>query len=197
VLAASGVGRPAKSAASTSVRNPHFPDGGTFVRPLVASRADAAFATVGVGHPVESLADVGRPDAMCAEYKRPDGVAFTLQVCTNSIEPAVPNSSRHLLAKRDDRAALADEPEHCRPEVAVVALRLPLPRRTERLTGARPRPDWSVVGPPGESECKGPAADPREKMDGMMSSKVICRDGSDVPLIDHPIRDQAFPNQLP
>ncbi len=83
----------------------------------------------GVGHPVQPLPDVRRADAVCAQYDRPAGVAFSLQVCEYSIEPTVPNRTRNLLAKDDARAALADEPEHVGPEMTLVAGAFPLPRR--------------------------------------------------------------------
>jgi hypothetical protein len=46
---------------------------------------------LGVGHPEQSLSDMGRADAVCAKYCRPAGVTFSLQVCLYSIEPSVPN----------------------------------------------------------------------------------------------------------
>jgi hypothetical protein len=72
------------------------------------------------------LTDVRRADAVCAQYDRPAGVAFSLQVCEYSIEPSVPNRACNLLAKDALRATLADEPEHFRPEVAIVGSTLPL-----------------------------------------------------------------------
>jgi len=81
---------------------------------------------VGVAHPVQPLSDMRRPDAVCAQYKRPAGVAFRLQVCEYSIEPAELNGSRHLLANNALRALLANEVEPNRPEVALVGSSLPL-----------------------------------------------------------------------
>jgi len=65
----------------------------------------------GVGHPVQPLPDVRCPDAVCAQYHRPAGVAFRFQVSAYSIEPAVPNRCFNLLAKDILRAALPDKPE--------------------------------------------------------------------------------------
>jgi hypothetical protein len=41
-----------------------------------------------VGHPVHPLPDVGRADAVCSQYHKPEGVTFRFQVCSYSIEPA-------------------------------------------------------------------------------------------------------------
>jgi hypothetical protein len=63
---------------------------------------------------------MGRADAVCAKYRRPAGVTFTLQVCTYSIEPTMPNRACNLLSNDRCRAALADEAEENWPEVALV-----------------------------------------------------------------------------
>jgi hypothetical protein len=106
----------------------------------------------GVGHPEQSLSDVRRADAVCAQYGRPAGVTFSLQVCEYSIEPPEPNRALNLLAKDAPRTALADESEELGPEVSVVGLALPLARRTERLAGAGAGPHGPVVRPAGESQ---------------------------------------------
>jgi hypothetical protein len=73
-----------------------------------------------VGDPVEALAPVRSADAMCPQYCRPEGVAFSLQVCRNQVHPAAGNRSLNLLPKNNVRLALADEIEPGGPEVAVV-----------------------------------------------------------------------------
>jgi hypothetical protein len=74
-----------------------------------------------VGHPLrsepQSLPDVRGTDAVCAKNRSPDGVAFSFHVSLNSVEPTMPDRCRNLLAKRDCRAALADEVEPHGPEV--------------------------------------------------------------------------------
>ena len=57
---------------------------------------------------------------MCAQYSRPAGVAFCLQVCRYSIEPPVPNRACNLFPKDVLRLALADEIEEDWPQVAFV-----------------------------------------------------------------------------
>lgn len=42
----------------------------------------------GVGHPVESLADVRRPDARSAQIDRPCGVTLRFQVSEYNVEPS-------------------------------------------------------------------------------------------------------------
>jgi hypothetical protein len=74
----------------------------------------------GVGHPVEPLSPMGRADGTSSQYVRPDRVAFRFQVSRYSIEPIESNRLSNLLAKDALRAMLADEPEECWPEVAVI-----------------------------------------------------------------------------
>jgi hypothetical protein len=64
--------------------------------------------TTGVGHPVESLSDVRRADAVCAQYGVPAGVAFCFQVALNKVDPL--HSARNLLTKDDARSSLARKP---------------------------------------------------------------------------------------
>lgn len=130
--------------------------------------------------------------AVCAQYDRPDGVAFSLQVCTNSVEPAVANRAFNLLAKDALRAALADEPEHVGPEVPLVGLRLPLARRTERLAGAASGPHGAVGGPAGELQGEVPSADPGEEVDAREAREVRRSEVCDAPLIHRPPCDQPF-----
>jgi hypothetical protein len=57
-------------------------------------------------------------DAVCAQYDRPDGVAFRFQVCLKTVEPAVANRGFHLLSNDDWRAADLEEVKPLGPEVA-------------------------------------------------------------------------------
>jgi hypothetical protein len=68
-----------------------------------------------VGHEVQSLPDVRRPEARSAQIRRPDGVTRSFQVRRNNVEPSKAVFGRNLLAKDCVRAALANEPEPCRP----------------------------------------------------------------------------------
>jgi hypothetical protein len=94
------------------------------------SRADA------VGHPPQPLPDVRRADAVCAQYRRPAGVAFAFQVSKYKIEPAVPNRAFNLLSKHCFRAALSNKPVELGPKVALVGVSFLLSGEAERLTGA-------------------------------------------------------------
>jgi len=66
------------------------------------------------------LPEVRCPDATSWKYRRPDGVAFILQVRRNKVEPTVLNSSCNLLAKDKLRLTFSDELIPDRPEVPVV-----------------------------------------------------------------------------
>ena len=74
----------------------------------------------GVGHPIQPLPDVRRAETASRGTKRPDGVACIFQVSRHKVEPSKSASARNLLAKDHVRSALADEPVHLRPKVAVV-----------------------------------------------------------------------------
>ncbi len=130
----------------------------------------SSFAT-GVGHPEQSLSDMGRADAVCAQYRRPAGVTFILQVCEYSIEPPEPNRSFNLFAKDCVRATLSDEPKPRRPEMPFISAGRSLSRGAEGLTGTTSCPNRSV--PPGEPEGEGPSADACEEVRLLVSSKVI------------------------
>ena len=81
------------------------------------------------------------------------------------VEPAEAVLARNLLSKDDWRSALCDEPMELRPEVALVFDALALTCGAERLTGAAPGPDRSVVRPSCKAEGVGPHSDPCEEMD--------------------------------
>jgi hypothetical protein len=80
-----------------------------------ASGSPFAGCAHGVGHEVKPLPDVRCPEARSAEIRRPDGVTLSFQIRRNNVEPSEAVTGRNLLTKADDRAALADEPEPCRP----------------------------------------------------------------------------------
>jgi hypothetical protein len=103
---------------------------------------------------------------VCAQYARPNGVAFAFQVSTNKVEPAVPNRALNLLTKDRVRSALADEPEPLGPEVPSIRATFPFARCAERLTGAASRPDGSVLGPSGKTQGEGPSPDAGEGVEG-------------------------------
>ena len=145
----------------------------------------AGFAT-GVGHPVQSLSDVRRADAVCSQYNRPAGVTFCFQVCEYSIEPTVANSSRHLLSKDRCRSALADEPEHLGPEVSFVFLAFPLARLRERLARTTAGPTLASCGPAGQVESVLPSADAGEKVN------AVCVNFSRLDVLDGAFIDLRF-----
>jgi hypothetical protein len=59
---------------------------------------------------------------VCAQYRLPNGVAFTFQVCLYSIEPLEANCLVNLFAKNRVRSSLPDEIEEGGPEVSLVGL---------------------------------------------------------------------------
>jgi len=137
-----------------------------------------------VGHPEQSLSDVRRARAVCAQYGRPDGVTFRFQVCTNSVEPSMFNRSRNLFAKDAERARLADEIEPNRPQVAIVRRSLPLAGGAEWLTGAGASPHGAFGGPSGNLQGEFPSENSAEPVASSESNNVSCFDFPDVSLID-------------
>lgn len=94
---------------------------------------------------------------MCAQYRRPAGVAFSLQVCRYSIEPPVPNRACNLLPKDMLRAALADEVEEDGPEVALVGLSESFSGCAEWLARTASGPHGTIIRPSRQSKSKGPS----------------------------------------
>ena len=124
-----GVGQPASTAASI------------IVVPVCAPRARLASgvsalpccATVGVGHPVQPLADVRRADARSAQIGGPDRISQCFQVSSYSNEPFTSILARNLLSKADWRPALGDEVSKSGPKVSLVGFPFPLAGDGERL----------------------------------------------------------------
>lgn len=63
--------------------------------------------------------------------------------------------------------------------------------RGERLAGTARCPDGTGVGPSGEAEGLGPAADAGEEVVLRISSEIVGSDIADVPLVDVPRDDEA------
>ncbi len=93
-----------------------------------------------------------RTDARSAQISSPEGVARAFQVNAYSVEPRQSVRARNLLSKDDWRAALLDEAEPLRPEVALVVDALASAGDAEGLAGTRAGPDGAAFRPAGESE---------------------------------------------
>lgn len=131
----------------------------------------ASLLVVVVGQPVsgnadeeETLTDVRRTDARSAQIGGPDCIAQCFQVNPYSVEPRPAVSARNLLSKDNWRAALTDEAEPLRPEVALVVGAFASASDGEGLTGARAGPDRLGVGPAGETECVAPDSNAGEEV---------------------------------
>jgi hypothetical protein len=107
------------------------------------------------------------------------------------------NRGANLLAKDDDRAALADEPEPLRPQVPGVGGSFLLAGRAERLAGAGAGPHGAIVSPSGATQGVAPHSDSGEEMTLGISHKVICPDIGNRAFIDIPRRDQIFGDEIP
>lgn len=136
-----------------------------------------------------------RTDAVCAQYRRPDGVAFSLQVCRNSIEPAPSNRGFNLFANDDVRMALADEPDPFRPKVTAVRMCRLSTGGAEGLTGTASGPDGEGIVPSGEPESVGPAADPGKEVALVETAEVSWLNNGNGAVIDFAIGNQPFLNE--
>jgi hypothetical protein len=101
---------------------------------------------------------------MCAQYHRPDSVRFSLQVCSYSVKPSVPNRALNLLPKDCVRATLVNEIKKSRPHVPFVVASFSFAGDGEWLAGAGSGPDRSVGGPSGQLKSQGPSSDSREEV---------------------------------
>jgi hypothetical protein len=144
----------------------------------------------------QSLSDVRGADARSAEIDRPDGVARTFQVSVYSVEPSEAVLARNLFSKDDWRAALLNETEPGRPEVALVVEPSALPGRGEGLAGAASGPHGPVVGPTSEAEGVAPHSDPCEGVELRGAGNIHGIELYDARLIDHSFRDVPSPRQL-
>jgi hypothetical protein len=102
-----------------------------------------------------------------------------------------------LFAKADVRAALADEPEHFRPQVSFVGVAFLLTRRRVRLAGTASGPDGPIVGPSGKPQGERPSANAGKEVALNKSSKVIWLDFPDVSFINYAFRNQVCIHQIP
>jgi hypothetical protein len=144
----------------------------------------SASALVGVGHPVQPLADVRRTDARSAEIRRPEGVARSFQVSVYKVEPSESVLARNLLTHDDARVALFDEVMERRPKVPLVSKPHSFACRAERLTGARSCPNFLIVGPSSGAQGMTPDADAGEEVALRVASQVAGCDIFDASLVD-------------
>jgi len=137
-----------------------------------------------VGHPVQPLPDVRRPDARSAQIGGPDRISQCFQVSAYSGEPFTSKLARNLFSKHNWRTALGDEASKLGPEVPLVGFRFPLPRRAERLAGTGAGPDGFVGGPSGELEGILPSADTGEEVGAGGVEDVAGTNIGDAPGVD-------------
>lgn len=191
-----GVGHPDRQATA--------PKSGPCVR--IASRIPpsidrtplSARLLVGVGHEVQTLPDVRRPEARSAQIDRPDGVALCFQISVNKVEPSKPVLGRNLLAKDRDISWLAslDEVEPMRPKVPLIGEPIPFACCGERLARAATGPRWPIVRPSGFSQCVAPDTDAGEHVDLGERLKFLGRHISDISLVDDAGGNSTGSNQV-
>ena len=150
----------------------------------------------GVGHEPESLSDVRCPDAASRDTNRPAGVAFSLQVSLNKVEPPVLNRCFNLLTKDNSRAALADEIEPDRPKVSIISGAFLRASGTERLARATACPNRSVLWPSGKAQSVAPTAESGEEMALNKSGKVTGSNILDAPRINFTLGQMPRFNQI-
>jgi hypothetical protein len=137
-----------------------------------------------------------RPDAVCAQYRRPCGVTFSFQVCEYSIEPPEPNRCFNLLAKDILRSPGFDEAEHFGPEVSSIGGSFTLSGGGEWLTGTRAGPESLGAGVPCELECVGPTSDTGKKMALVEFQKIQWQNVLDTSLVNNSVFDMPSGNEI-
>jgi len=158
------------------------------------SRADAVIQYAASSldcDPVEPVPLVWRVDTASREIDRPCGVAFSLQISADSVEPTVASRSRNLLSHDDRGPAGTDEAMKVRPQMPWIICSETFSRRAERLAGAASGPEGGVVRPSSKSSCDGPETASGEEMDLGEACKVIWRQFLDGAGVDDAGRDHA------
>jgi hypothetical protein len=128
---------------------------------------------VGVGHPIKTLPSVRGSEARSADIDRPAGVIRVIQVRLNSVEPSESVNGRNLFPKANDRSSCLDEAKELWPKMPFVVERFAFAGRAEGLAGARPGPDFAVVGPSCETQGVTPDSDSSEEVALGVSSEII------------------------
>jgi hypothetical protein len=159
-------------------------------------RFSASF-TIGVGHEPQSLSDMRRTEARSRDTGRCEGVADSFHVSSNKVEPAVADRCFNLLTKDNVRAALADETEPFRPQMALVGGSCSFSGCTERLAGAGSSPNGSIIWPSCEPQCVAPDADAGEEVALSIPSEVVGFDILDAPFVNITGRNVTGRNQIP
>jgi hypothetical protein len=139
---------------------------------------------------------MGRADASSAQIDGPNGISTPLHVSAYSGEPFKSKRPRNLLSKDRCRSALADEVEPNRPHVPTVKFSALLSTERKRLARTTSCPNRSVIGPAGESQGVGPAADSGEEVT-LLGSAVLGLDFGDASFIDFPLRQVSGADQFP
>jgi len=136
-----------------------------------------------VGHPKQSLSDMGRARARSAQICRPASVVQVFQVSEYSIEPSTSSLACNLLAKDRCRLALANETGELRPEVSLVVDAFSFSGTAERLARTTACPNRPVGGPVSEPQGKGPPSDACEEMALSISVEVSRSNFKDAPVV--------------
>jgi hypothetical protein len=127
----------------------------------------------GVGHPIQPLPAVRRPDARSAQIGSPAGISQVFQVKANSGEPFTSIRACNLLSKDRCRTALGDEAVKSGPQVPLIGVALSFASARKRLTGTGAGPDSSGVFKSGPTQGERPSADSGEEMALVVVSDFI------------------------
>jgi hypothetical protein len=151
----------------------------------------SASAAVGVGHPVQSVADVRRTDARRRKRDGPEGVTQGFQVSLYKVDPRPDSRACNLLSNDDWRRALLDEPGKTWPQMPWVRKPSSSACRAERLARTGTGPNRSIIGPAGLTQGIGPNADSGEEMALCEFAQVIRVHILDRSFIDNAWRDMS------
>jgi hypothetical protein len=113
---------------------------------------------LGVGHsePVQSLADVGGVHGESRDIDRPSGIAASLQISADSVEPIAASLARNLFSHDDSGPSGVDEAKEVGPQMPNVVDTGAFAGDRERLARTGAGPQELVVGPSCESSGDAP-----------------------------------------
>jgi hypothetical protein len=89
------------------------------------------------------------------------------------VDPRVCVLARNLFSKNDWRSVEVDEVIKSGPKMPLVSKPASRARRAERLTRTRSCPNFTSIGPSGQSECVGPDSDAGEEVALRVFDEVI------------------------
>lgn len=133
-----------------------------------------------------------RVDGASRNIDRPAGVAFSLQISGNSVEPTVASRSCNLFTHDDRGPDGSDEAKEVGPQMPWIVLPKSFSCDRERLARAGAGPERRVVRPSGHTRGDGPKPSSSKEVSLSKSRNVFWINVSDGPFIDDTVSDNSI-----